>query len=57
MQNSISIYDNKGKFNYKKFFLEKLIQIMLEKVYIDYINNRIIIFFITSYEIYIFNIT
>ncbi len=55
-QNIISIYDIKDQFNYQKIFFIEFESKNAGKVYIDYINNRILIFFITSYEIYVFNI-
>ena len=54
-KNTISIYDITDNNNYKKIFFKETGSDK-GKVYIDYINNKILISFLNSYEIYIFNI-
>ena len=55
-ENTISIYGIKDQFNYKKIFFREIDSDNNGKVYIDYLNNKICIFFISSDEIYVFNI-
>ena len=54
-KNTISIYDITDNNNYKKIFFKETGSDK-GKVYIDYINNKILIIFLNSFEIYIFNI-
>ena len=54
-QNTISIYDIKV-YLIKKIFFREIDSAKAGKVYINNINSRILIFFITSYLIYVFNI-
>ena len=52
---TISIYDITDNNNYKKIFFRD-IDSNYGKVFIDYINNKILIIFLNEFEIYFFNI-